>query len=210
MRCAHYKPQDLWDATRLVGDGPRCWLMDAGVTKCGETLQAVVGPRGMPASIPKDLQPKVKARLKEAARADGSVSHRTRQAIRSQEVDKATYLKLLESHWTPGVALKAVGVHRSMLYIWRETDAAFLVAEQQVKDGIADALEAEAVKRAYKGVRKPVFQGGLLAGHVTEYSDQLLMFLLKAMRPDRFRERSEVQVTPIVKVVAGFDPAQVL
>jgi hypothetical protein len=175
-----------------------------------QALQTVIEVEVMPATLPPNVRPKVEARLKAAARPDGSVKRIVRQKIRAEEVDKDTYLKLLAKHWTPAVALKACGLHRSRLYQWREEDGAFLAAEQQVREGIADELEAEAVRRAFKGVRKPVYQGGLLAGHVTEYSDPLLVFLLKAMRPDRFREKTEVVSAPIVKLVAGFDAEQVL
>jgi len=57
-------------------------------------------------------------------------------------------------------------------------------------------LESEAVRRAYEGVRKPVFYKG---EHVrdsegrlvyeTEFSDNLLMFLLKAYDPKRFGDK---------------------
>jgi hypothetical protein len=160
--------------------------------------------------MPSTLQTKVNARAAKVARTDGSTSHRKRHSIKLDEVAKADYLRLMPRFSTPGPALKAAGATPSMLARWREEDAAFLVAERQVREGIADQLEAEAVRRAFRGVRRPVYQGGLLAGYLTEYSDQLLMFVLKAMRPERFRDKSEISVTPIVKVVAGLDPGDVL
>jgi hypothetical protein len=48
-------------------------------------------------------------------------------------------------------------------------------------------LEDEAVRRAYEGVERPVFQGGKQVGVVREYSDTLLIFLLKALRPEKYR-----------------------
>jgi len=121
------------------------------------------------------------------------------------------YLEALPKFFTVSAALTSAGADASQLRRWRETDGAFLVAEQDARNALADKLEAEAVRRAFKGVRVPVYQGGLLAGHMTQYSDQLLVLLLKAMRPEKFRERAEIQMTqPIVKVVAGFDPSQAL
>jgi hypothetical protein len=75
---------------------------------------------------------------------------------------------------------------------------------------VADQMEAEAIRRGMKGVRTPVYKGGLLAGYQTVYSDSLLTLMLKASRPDRFRERSEVQVAPIIKVLHDIDPGDVL
>lgn len=121
------------------------------------------------------------------------------------------YLQALPKYFTISAALTSAGASPEQLRRWRERDGAFLVKEQDARNAMADKLEAEAIRRAFKGVRTPVYQGGLLAGHVTQYSDQLLTLLLKAMRPDKYRERTEVSVTqPIVKVVAGFDPAQAL
>ena len=40
-------------------------------------------------------------------------------------------------------------------------------------------LETEAWRRAVKGTKKPVYQGGKKVGTITEYSNTLLMFLIK-------------------------------
>jgi hypothetical protein len=42
---------------------------------------------------------------------------------------------------------------------------------------------------------KPVFQNGEQVGVIREYSDTLLIFLLKGHRPERFKDRRETQVT---------------
>lgn len=133
-----------------------------------------------------------------------------RRKIENVEAQKQMYLEAVPRLFTVAASLKAAGVTPSALARWREEDGAFLVAERQQRELAADVLEGEAVRRAYKGVRRPVYQGGLLAGHVTEYSDTLLVFLLKGMRPDKYRERAEVSVTPIIKTVAGFDRADVI
>jgi len=145
--------------------------------------------------------------------AKATVRRRTRAAVRkaiTDEVQQERYLAALPKLMVVSAALKAAGVGMGVLARWREQDGAFLVRETEARSAIADTLEAEAIRRAFKGVRKPVYQGGLLAGYVTEYSDQLLVLLLKAVRPERFRERSEVTLTPIVKTVAGFDVEEVL
>lgn len=124
---------------------------------------------------------------------------------------KEVYLAALPRYFTQTAALAKAGADLRALKRWREEDGAFCVAEADARGELADKLESEAIRRAFKGVRQPVYQGGLLAGYMTQYSDQLLTLMLKAMRPERFRERSEVSVTqPIVKVVAGFEPSEVL
>ena len=120
------------------------------------------------------------------------------------------YLTALGKVGTQAAALKVAHATTRNLYEWREEDAEFVERERDKKAEIADALEAEAIRRAKLGVKKPVYQGGLLAGYVTEYSDNLLIMLLKAHKPEKFRERSEITLNPIVKVVAGFEPSDVV
>ena len=57
----------------------------------------------------------------------------------------------------------------------------------------SDLLEAEARRRAVTGIDKPVFYKGKVVGSITKYSDRLLMFLLKAHRPQKFRDGGKVK-----------------
>jgi hypothetical protein len=51
---------------------------------------------------------------------------------------------------------------------------------------VVAALESEAVRRALSGVPVPVFHQGRECGSTVKHSDQLLMFLLKTLRPGRY------------------------
>lgn len=111
-----------------------------------------------------------------------------------QDQKKARYLRAISRSGTLTAGCKAAKVSPHTVYQWREMDDAFVFAEREAKDSFADALEEEAVRRAWHGVRKPVYTAsGRLAGHVTEYSDSLLMFSLKAIRPDKYRDRIGVE-----------------
>lgn len=55
----------------------------------------------------------------------------------------------------------------------------------------AEQLESEAIRRAYEGVDKPVFYKGKECGAIREFSDTLMMFLLKGMMPAKYRDRTE-------------------
>jgi hypothetical protein len=56
-----------------------------------------------------------------------------------------------------------------------------------------DRLEDEAHRRAARGVEKPVYQGGVMVGTITEYSDTLMTVMLKGKRPSRYNtERHEL------------------
>jgi len=141
---------------------------------------------------------------------EGSVTKRQRLRIENTEASKLLYLRAIPKVFTVSAALKAAGATSGDLSRWRQDDPEFAQREREARDEVADALESEAIRRGMKGVRTPVYQGGLLAGYTTVYSDPLLTLMLKASRPDRFRERSEVQIAPIIKVVQDIDPGDVL
>lgn len=52
----------------------------------------------------------------------------------------------------------------------------------------ANALEEETRYRAVDGSEHPVYQGGELVGHWQKRSDKLLMYLLSANNPAKFRK----------------------
>lgn len=81
---------------------------------------------------------------------------------------------------------------------WRAKDPQFAEGFADAMEQAADALEAEARRRAHDGVeRERVIGSGENARFITEYqySDQLLMFLLKGAKPDKFAERSKSEVS---------------
>ncbi|WP_244922252.1 hypothetical protein [Oceanibaculum indicum] len=86
-------------------------------------------------------------------------------------------------------ACRLAKLDRRTAYQWRAADADFRRLWQEALDAAVDALEAEARRRAVEGVEHPHFHQGQVAGTVKRYSDALLMFLLRAHRPERFRER---------------------
>ncbi len=92
------------------------------------------------------------------------------------------------------LACEVAKVGRSSHYRWLEKDPEYREAFELAKEGAADILEAEAYRRAVEGVEKPVgWYKGKPGGTVRLYSDVLLMFLLKALRPEKYRERVEVR-----------------
>lgn len=75
---------------------------------------------------------------------------------------------------------------------WMKADADYAEAFGEAREAAADSLEREAIHRARDGWREPVYQGGKLVGHILKKSDTLLIFMLKAVRPEKFRERQEI------------------
>lgn len=80
-------------------------------------------------------------------------------------------------------------------YRHRLSDPEFSAAWDEAVDVAAGLLESEAHRRATKGVLEPVFYQGKKCGAVRKYSDTLLIFLLKAHKPERFKDNLNVEVT---------------
>lgn len=55
-----------------------------------------------------------------------------------------------------------------------------------------ERMENEARRRAVEGTLRPVFHGGAQVGEVREYSDTLLIFLLKAHDP-KYRDKQQIE-----------------
>ncbi len=92
-------------------------------------------------------------------------------------------------------AARKTGVSASTVWQWRQDDEVFRqifdAAKMRVEQQIVAKLEAEADRRAMTGTLKPVFYLGTKCGDVREYSDTLLIFRLKGLAPDKYRERLE-------------------
>jgi hypothetical protein len=94
--------------------------------------------------------------------------------------------------------------------VWAEHDQEFALAFKQADLQATESLEKEAWRRARDGFAEEVWQHGKLVGTIQRYSDRLLEFMLRARRPDVYRDRVDVSVTPVIKTVAGIEPAEVL
>jgi hypothetical protein len=102
---------------------------------------------------------------------------------------------MLANGATYAAAAAAIGAHRRTIIKWPENDEEFAERwRNAVEEGI-DRLEDEAIRRARDGVTRPVFYMGQVVGHVQEYSDSLLKFLLEAKRPAVYRARN-INVMP--------------
>lgn len=91
------------------------------------------------------------------------------------------------------LAAERAGCSRDIVQHWKRNDPQFLHAFGIARDSAADVLEAEAWRRAVKGNKKPVFHNGVVVGYEDVRSDVLLIFLLKAARPKKFRDNHYVK-----------------
>jgi len=88
------------------------------------------------------------------------------------------FLDKLRNSGNIRLSCRAASVPRSTVYYWRRKFKTFEAEWDEALEDACDILEAEAWRRA-----------------VEEQSDRLLMFLLKAHRPDKFKDRWAGEVT---------------
>lgn len=98
-------------------------------------------------------------------------------------------------------AARAANVAISAHYNWAKTDETYAACLARLEQAIGDMLEHVTAQRAIEGLPRKKFtaKGAPVIDPATgeqyterEYSDQLAMFRLKACKPDKYRERSEV------------------
>lgn len=86
-------------------------------------------------------------------------------------------------------ACKHIHLERRTFYHWLKNDEQFAKEFNVRKNIIITFLEDEAYRRAVIGTEKPVYQGGVEVGRITEYSDTLLALLLKANAPEKYKDK---------------------
>lgn len=123
----------------------------------------------------------------------------TRQRAREK------FLKELARRGNVSAAAKAGVMSRAWFYREREENEEFAAAWDDALETAIDAIELEVRRRAVEGVRKPIIgrvgkdQDGILKDehgkgmYIREYSDTLAALLLKAHRPEKFRERHDIR-----------------
>jgi hypothetical protein len=126
----------------------------------------------------------------------------TRQALHK----KVHFLRAFAQRGIILDGCEAAGVSRGAISVWRADDEWFDELFLAAMDESADVLEREAFRRAVTGIDEPVIYRGLPTmvqdantGEqrnltVKRYSDQLLTVMLKARKPDTYRENVSAKV----------------
>jgi hypothetical protein len=106
--------------------------------------------------------------------------------VRRGKLRKA-FLDGLMEHNKVGATCESIGISISTPYQWAEQSLEFAKAWEKAKIVVASNLEDEAIKRGFNG------------------SDTLLIFMLKALAPERHRERYDVKAKAEVTTVKAED-----
>lgn len=146
----------------------------------------------------------------ERGRPRGLARNSFRQSARA----KRAFLESYAQWANVSYAAAAANVNRSNIYYWQEHDSEFEKAFKVAEQAATERLEREAWRRGVEGspYKRTSYWHGEPVGtdEKIEYSDQLLMLLLRARKPDLYRERLDVAVAQVVKAIAGVDPQSVL
>lgn len=105
------------------------------------------------------------------------------------------------------------GISRNCVYVHRDKNPHFRKAWDDAIEQGSDALEDELLRRAKDGTLRPVYQQGVQCGEVREYSDTLGIFLMKARRPEKYRDNVDVKhsgsIDHVVQLFTA-DPGEVV
>ena len=85
-------------------------------------------------------------------------------------------------------AATKAGVSRATVYNLRRDSPEFAARWDDAIAKAIDTIEANGMRRAAWGARKPVYYRGEVCGHTREHSDALVQFFLKSHKPDQYRE----------------------
>jgi hypothetical protein len=106
---------------------------------------------------------------------------------------QALFLVAFAEYLSIRKACEVAGISRSTYYgEWRQSED----FKQRVADAEQDAVDLaaeELLRRAVRGVEKPVFYRGSKCGAIREFSDTLLLAFMKAHRPELYRDRASVE-----------------
>lgn len=127
---------------------------------------------------------------------------------------KRAFLEAYAAYGNIGYCAAKVGVHRNTIYNWQEKDEEFALGFQQAEIAATEVLEREAWRRGVEGspYERTSYWHGEPVGtdRKLEYSDTLLLTLLRARAPDKYREKLDLAGTVVVKAIAGVAPESVL
>lgn len=115
------------------------------------------------------------------------------RARRTPEKDREAWLEAFRVAGTVTGACKRTGIGRRTVYDWRQKHEDFALAWADVEEETTERMEREAIRRGMEGFESDVYHQGQVVGTERKYSDTLLIFMLKARRPEKYRDNVHVQ-----------------
>ena len=100
---------------------------------------------------------------------------------------QAAFLAAFRKTASVRAAAEAAEIAPTRHFQWLEKDPRYWEAFAEAQREVADALQGEAIERAVQGWLEPVFHRGGQCGTIRHRSDRLLIVLLKAWMPEKYR-----------------------
>jgi hypothetical protein len=126
----------------------------------------------------------------------------------------ARFLERLRATSNVAGSARAIGMSRRGIYDAKERDPEFSAAWDDAVETACDRLEAEAWRRGVEGVEEPIISMGKVVRDKRgkpmvrrQYSDHLMIALLKAHRPEKYRENVNLSGTVMVELSSRIDAA---
>lgn len=114
------------------------------------------------------------------------------------------FLETLARSANVTTSVRAAGITQTTAYTRRRTDDGFAKDWDEALDQGIARLEEAARHRALDGVDEPLMYQGEVVGHVKRFDTALTIFLLKAHRPEVYRDRVDLHHSGEVKANVQF------
>ena len=134
----------------------------------------------------------------------GRTLSRARASATLRKEWEPDFLVALARYGVVSYACEAVSIARSTAYDHRESSAEFSAAWNEACEVAADVLEREAFRRAVEGWDEQHVSAKGEVYSVTKYDSQLLQFLLRARRPEKFRETQRHEIGGVGEAAIHF------
>jgi len=108
---------------------------------------------------------------------------------------RVVFLEYISQCWSATHAARVAGVYRQRMYELRDQDEAFAAEWEDAYERGSDAIEDELHRRAVGYDEETRDGDGIVIRTVRRYSDQALIALARARRPERFRDNARVELT---------------
>jgi len=115
----------------------------------------------------------------------------SKKDARSKRKKQTDFILKFSEYASVSRACRLAKVPRGTIFRWLNNDTAFKKQYAGACEAALQRLEDEAVRRGFEGLAKPVYYQGKKIGTVREFSDTLLMALLKAKAPAKYRDRAK-------------------
>jgi hypothetical protein len=129
---------------------------------------------------------------------NGGTNKQKSTPIKKKRIDKGkiqkAFLAAYEECGNITAAAQMAEMDRSTHYKWMREDDDYPELFNERHLVFVEIMEAEARRRAIDGVEVPIYWQGRRVGEKQQYSDTLMIFLLKGEMPDKYKERGEQEV----------------